>query len=37
MISNDNFTNILLLKEFGFTENRGVYSRHYGTDEEGCG
>ena len=35
MISNDNFTNILLLKEFGFTENRGVYSRHYGTDEEG--
>ena len=35
MISNDNFTSILLLKEFGFTEKSGVYSRRYGTDEEG--
>ncbi len=35
MISNDNFTSILLLKEFGFTVKSGVYSRHYGTDEEG--
>lgn len=35
MVTNENIKEILILTEFGFTEKSGVYSRHYGTDEEG--
>jgi len=35
MITRENIKDILSLKEFGFQEHKGVYSRHYGSADEG--
>ena len=35
MITKDNIERILLSDDFAFTKNRNVFTRHYGTDEEG--
>lgn len=35
MITKDNIERILLSVDFAFTKNRNVFTRHYGTDEEG--
>lgn len=35
MITKDNIEAILLSESFSFTKNRNVFTRHYGTDEEG--
>lgn len=35
MITKDNIEDILLSKPFNFTKQRNVFTRHYGTDEEG--
>lgn len=35
MITKDNIAEILLSETFSFTKNRNVFTRHYGTDEEG--
>ena len=35
MITRDNISKILTAEPFLFTENRSVYSRHYGSDDEG--
>ena len=35
MITKDNIEDILLSEPFNFTKQRNVFTRHYGTDEEG--
>lgn len=35
MITKDNIADILLSETFSFTKSRNVFTRHYGTDEEG--
>ena len=35
MITKDNICDILLSEKFGFEENSGIYTKHYGTSEEG--
>lgn len=35
MITKDNIERILLSDDFAFAKNRNVFTRHYGTDEEG--
>lgn len=35
MITKDNIAEILLSETFNFTKKRNVFTRHYGTDEEG--
>lgn len=35
MIKKDNFTDVLKGDPFNFTEHNGIYTKHYGTNEEG--
>lgn len=35
MITKENIKDILVLEEFGFQEHKGVYSHHYGSEDEG--